>query len=707
MSKILFTLIFSLLILPSLAFAQESKTNSKTEKEVKQLNEIVITADPFNPSLIDNASPVTVVDKEQLRAHGDGTIGEALSHEVGVSSSYFGPGASRPIIRGNGGERVKILNNGISTLDVSSTSEDHQVTANPLTADRIEIHRGPETLLFGSQAIAGVVNVIDNKIPESGVGRELTGDIQFRTSTADNESTTALAIEGQKNDYNWHLDAYSLDTEDIDIPGNAESDRLLELEGEEADPDANGTLENSFSRSSGLSFGNSFVKDWGFIGFGVTTTRSSYGVPGHGHEEEGEEEEGHEEEEEEEEEGPVTIGLEQVRVDIRGRVDNPFDNIKSLKFNLAGSNYDHTENEGAEIGTRFSNDAFEGRVELAHDEINNSLGSWNGTFGTQVEFANFAAIGEEAFIPQNDRSAFALFAFEENKINDKLRVQLGSRVEHVLLDPNDIASDSFTPFGFSAGLVLDPNGHSDYKVGLTASYTQRAPSAAELYADGPHVARSIFEVGDPDLDTENVFGLDFTLKKNTGLFTGTLNLFLQNYNDFINLSPNGTEEDGLPAFDYNQVNARLYGVELDYAIHLHELFGMLSNELDFYGQFDMVRGENRTFDDDLPRITPVRTKVGLRYSWRDRFLARVEAQFVAAQNRVAEFELPTDSYTLLNVFLEQKLPSIEAFENDVDLSLFVRGTNLTDDEARVHTSFIKDIAPLRGANFQFGVQASF
>ena len=283
----------------------------------------------------------------------------------------------------------------------------------------------------------------------------------------------------------------------------------------------------------------------------------------------------------------------------------------------------------------------------------------------------------------------------------------------MLVDPTSDASDSFTPFGFSLGGVYDPNGRSDYKVGLTASYTQRAPAAAELFADGPHVARQIFEVGNSNLDTENAFGLDFTLKKNTGLFTGTLNLFLQNYFDFINLSPTGEFEDGLGVFEYNPVNARLYGVELDYAFHLHQIFDMYANDLDLYGQFDLVRGEDRSSDltDNLPRITPVRTKVGLRYSWREKFLASIEAQFVASQNRVAEFELPTDSYTLLNFFAEQKLPKFRAFESfaetDMDLSLFLRATNLTNEEARISTSFLKDTVPLRGINFQFGVRASF
>ena len=239
-----------------------------------------------------------------------------------------------------------------------------------------------------------------------------------------------------------------------------------------------------------------------------------------------------------------------------------------------------------------------------------------------------------------------------------MRFQFGSRVEHVTIDPTSSANEDFTPFGFSAGLVYDPTGESDYNMGLTTTYTQRAPSASELFADGVHVARNIFERGDSSLDTEDVFGLDFTFKKNTGLITGAFNLFLQNYNDFINLSATPEEVEGFTVFDYNQVRARIYGLELDYAIHLHELIGTYANDIDFYGQFDMVRAENRSIDDDLPRITPVRTKVGLRYSWREKFLARLEAQFVSAQNKVTEFELPTDSYALLNFYVQQELPSL-------------------------------------------------
>jgi len=683
------------LVEPALAHDEESQHG---------VPNIVITADPLAPSLLEYGQPVTVIEKDELVTKTETTIGETLQYEPGVSSSYFGPGSSRPVIRGKAGDRIRVLKNGTGTLDISNTSEDHQVGLNPLSADRIEILRGPETLLYGSSAIGGVVNVIDNSIPEQSIEKPYQGSVDFRTGTADDELTGATSIEGGIGRFNYHIDGFYQDTNDIDIPGNAESDKLLaeeEAAGEEheEDEESNGKLPNSFTRSRGFNAGGSYTSGEAFLGAAVSGYRSRYGVPGHVEgEEESQEEEARDEGEEEEEN--VSIDLEQWRVELRGGIDNVSDFARKLRFNAAYVNYDHVENEGAEAGTRFENDAFEIRTELNHG----NLGPLEGVVGLQFEYSEFSAVGEEAFVVPTDRFSPAVFFFEEMPLADDLMLQFGGRYEHVAYDANTFSSDNFNPFSVSGGVSWDPTGDDDYTVGLQLAYAQRAPSAIELYSDGAHLARQIFEQGNPNLDEEASFGADLTFKKNYGLVTGELNLFVQHYpDDYINLAGTGEEEDGFPVFAYEGVEALFWGFETESTLHIHNFFDPTPHTVELTGQFDFVRARNLDDSEDLPRIPPFRTLVELEYSYQRMYSASIEGVFVAAQTDTAGFELPTSAYQLLNATVEAKLPKWQ----DRELTLYVRGTNLTDEEARIHSSFLKDLAPLRGASVLFGIRAVF
>jgi len=718
------TILLSLVLFPGWAIAQEDPHQNPAE--------LTITADPFNHNLLQHSSPASIIGKKDLQLRGETTLGETIGLEPGVRSTYFGPGASRPVIRGNAADRVRVLKNGVGTLDVSNTSEDHAVTTNPLTAETVEILRGPETLLFGSSAIGGVVNVTDNSIPEQPIGKALSGAVDLKAGTAADELSGAIKLEGQAGGFNWHLDYFHQDTEDVDIPGFAESARLRALEaaehgeeeegeehGEEEEgeehgeeEEVQGTLPSSSTRSQGFSAGGSWVWEKGFVGVAVSGTDSIYGVPGHGHEEEGEEhdeeeegeehdeeEEGEEHGEEEEEEG-VLIDLEQIRVDVRGAVYEVGDAIESLKFRLGLSAYEHNEIEDGGIGTVFDNEAFEGRFELVHKPIH----GFRGVFGLQTQFSDFSAIGEEAFLPEVTTFSPAVFLFEEADLNEKLKIQLGGRYEFVDYDVADGNPDEiFHPFSLSAGLVWDLDGTSKYTAGFSVAYTQRAPSPTELYANGTHVARNIFEVGDEALDLERSKGIDLTFKKNTGLVTGGVNVFVQDYDDYINLDRTGEEEDGLEVFNYASVPALFWGFETEATLHIHQLMDLWANDLDLGAQVDFVRASSDADDEDLPRIPPLRTVVHLEHRYRDLLESRVEGVFVAEQNRVSGSELETDSHQLLNASVQYNVLNTE----DYTLGLYVRGSNLTDEEARVHSSFLKDLAPLPGRNFTFGIRGTF
>ncbi len=682
--------------------SQKKITKSPREKEIEHLSTITITADPRNKSLLEHTQPVSILTKEDLILRSDISLGETLATEAGVSSSYFGPGSSRPVIRGFAGERVRVLRNGVGSLDVSNTSEDHQISINPLSIESAEILRGPETLLYGSSAIGGVVNVTDNSIPSKEIGTPLRGEFDLRTQTVNNEASGALKLEGQAGKFNWHLSGISQDTKDVDIPGYQESSRLRAQETElgHEHEQARDTLADSATRTLSGTIGGSYIWDKGYFGAAFTAYDSKYGVPVHGHDHHEDHHHGHDHHEHGEE-GGIYIELQQYRLDTRGEVRDVSDFVEKIKFSAAVSTYEHKEFEEGIAATKFTNDSFEGRVELFHSPI----ASLSGIIGTQVEYSDFTSSGLEAFVPNAERFAPGLFLFEELPlIEDHLSAQFGGRIEYLHLSPDiGYRERSFTPLSLSTGLSWDITGKSDYIAGISIAYAERAPSITELYADGIHVARSISEIGDPSLSNENSYGIDLTLRKNHGILTGGIALFAQEYGNYINLSPTEQQFSGLQEFSYEETRARFFGFEAETTLHLHEALGWYANHLDLTAQLDYVRARDTRNSIDLPRITPLRSVVRARYGWKELFRLGIEGVFVAAQRDIAERELPTDAYQLLNATFDIKIPWLK----QKNLTFYARAQNLTNAEARIHSSFIKDMVPLPGRSFITGIRGVF
>ena len=678
-----------------LALAQEEKA-----EQANELPTIRVSANPLSPSLLEYGKPISVLDKEDLESNLESTLGEALRLEPGVRSSFFGQGASRPVIRGFGGDRVKVLKNGVSTGDVSDLSEDHVVVADPLQAQQIEILRGPETLLYGSGAIGGAVNVIDDSIPETSLGKPIEGEIlgQYGDS-ADNERTIAGRIRGEYENFNLHVSGFYRQTEDFEIPGFAESDQLREIEAQEQggqeddEEESQGLAENTDTETWGATVGGSYVWDKGFIGVSVSGFESDYGVPGHLEVEE----EGAEEEEEGEE--AVRIEAEQLRVDLRGRIDDVSEYIESVKFKLGLTDYEHDEIEGGGIASTFERENVDLRLDLLHS----SVAGLKGAVGFQFFYDDFSAVGEEAFLTPTKTISPALFFFEEAEITDSLKLRFGGRVEAVSHDPNSLETQNFVPFSVSAGPIWDIKGDGRYNLGLTFAYTERAPNAVELFADGAHLARQIFEVGNEDLDKEASFGVDLVLSKSSGVLTGAFTPFYQNFTNYINLGSTREVGEGLPIFNYEDIDAYFWGFEFEAALNLNELVDLGAHTASIEHQLDFVRARNEDAGDDLPRIPPLRNIVRANYAYKDLFSAAVEGVFVEDQDDIAENEIPTDSYALLNAEANLKL----SFLNREDLKFFVKATNLTDNEARVHSSFLKDQVPLRGRAFTAGIRGRF
>ena len=646
--------------------------------------QIVVSAGPESRSAADVYQPVDVIGEEELALRSQPTLGETLSSQPGVSSTYFGPASSRPVIRGLGGDRIRILEEGIGTGDASNVSPDHAVTFDPMSAERIEIVRGPATLLYGSNAVGGLVNIIDNRIPDHVPTSPIGGAITAMLGTAAEEKNAGVSLQGGTGTFAWNVNLGRRDTDDVEIPGPAEHAH----DGEDnEDEDFNGLLENSALRNESGSVGISWIGERAMLGVSYSGFDSLYGIPGHGHEHG----EGEEDEEEAGEEF-VRVDMEQRRVDLRGEIRNERGPFSSLRLRIGRTDYEHRELEGDEIGTFFTNEATEGRLEGAHRD----LGPFRGSIGVQFMSRDFSAMGEEAFVPPSKTEGRAFFLFEELG-SGALTYQLGARYEAQKVEAlaNDLPSRSFAGVSGSAGIVWKASDR--YSVALSAARAVRAPTAEELYANGPHIATRSFEIGNPDFDEETSLGIDLSLRKLEGRMRGEVNVFSQRFSDFIFERPTGEVREELPVFQFAQSDARFSGAEAHADI---ELFHAEPHHVDLELSADYVRG---TIEGGgaLPRISPFRAGIGLHYRG-ERLWSLVEIREVFDQDRVADFEEQTDGYTFLNAAIGYRF-----FLGMTVHELTLRGTNLTDQLARSHTSPLKELAPLPGRDISLAYKVLF
>jgi iron complex outermembrane receptor protein len=672
-----------------------------------QGDEIVITA-PYLREL-DLLAGKSVMTGEQLQREMKAQIGDTLVKLPGVSATGFTPGASRPVLRGFQGERVRVLTDGIGSIDVSNTSADHAVTIDPLTAERVEVLRGPAVLLFGSQASGGVVNVIDHRIPRSLPEGGYHIDVQGGYGTAANDRSLGAAADFALGDSGLvvHVDGSYRKTGDLRTGGyilspelRAEQFEIAEEElaeghveeAEEALALANdrGKIPNSAVEQKSGGIGLAYVGDKLTIGASVSRFESDYGVPsrpgaGHGH---GEEEEG---EEEGHGEVPVTIGLEQTRYDFRGeyRFDSGF--LDNISLRVGAAEYEHTEFEGDEVGTVFKSDGVEGRFELTQ----RARGGWRGASGVQYFHRDFKAIGEEAFVPPNSSSQLGLFTVQEYEFGP-LGVEGGARFEHSEQrdKENDIKRE-FDAVSLAVGGYYEPQERM--KFGLNLSRTERAPATEELFSFGPHIATQSFEIGDPSLRKEKSIGAEayFRVEKPNWSFSATA--FSTWFDDFIYQDATGEEEDELPVFQYFQRDARFTGFELEASALLFDANGF---RFVVDGVADYVRAKLKG-GDNVPRIPPFRLLGGIE-AQSDKLDGRLEVEWTADQNRNAAFETETDGFTLVNASLAWR-PWGKARETTVLLS----ANNIFDVEARRHASFTKDFVPLAGRDIRVAARFAF
>jgi len=676
-------------------------------------DEIIVTGSPLTRSVDEAITGVSVLSGDELSDRLASTIGETLKTEPGVSSTFFGAGASRPIIRGQGGDRVRVLTNGIGSIDASSASPDHAVAAEPAQAERIEVLRGASLLRYGSSGSGGVVNVIDGRVP-SEKPDGIDGAVRIGASSVDQGREGAGSLDFGAGNFVFHIDGTFKEADDYRIPGFAESATLRALEEEEEHHDEDedeeehghegeeeeeifGRLENSSTKSTSLTGGVSYVGERGFIGFAVHKFDSDYGIPGghgHGHEEEHhdeeEEDEDHDEEEHgEEEEESVSIGLDQTRIDVNGAVE--FDGfIERLQFFGGYADYEHIEFEGDEVGTVFANEGYEARIEAIQTERN----GWKAAHGLQIRQRDFSAIGEEAFVPPTRTDQIGIYTFHEKEIGD-FHLEGALRYENTKQE-NAVTQDDRKFDLFSASFGGDLHITDAVRIGGTVFRTERAPTTEELFSNGPHLATSQFELGDATLDKEVATGVEAAIRHRADGHFATLNLFYTDYSNYIYARETDEEEDELPVFAFTGEDAKFYGFEVQGGMDIGQIgsFGIKADGLAEY-----VRA--KTDSGNLPRIPPLSVLTGLEAE-SDRFKFRAELDYAAKQNKLATNELATDDYALVNLFANWKAP-MDA--QDVTLSLSVH--NVLDSEARQHTSFLKDLVPLPGRNVRFSIRSAF
>ncbi|MDP9193036.1 MAG: TonB-dependent receptor [Acidobacteriota bacterium] len=621
--------------------------------------EIVVSASPDPRAASEVAQPVDVVSGEELQMRRQPTLGETLAAQPGVTSTGFAPGASRPVIRGFGGDRIRVLEDGVGVGDASNVSQDHNVSIDPANAESIEIVRGPATLLYGSNAVGGIVNVIDDRVPMSLVGKAISGTVDLRGSSVSEERNASVSLEGGTSIFAWHGSFNDRQTGDFDTPI--------------------GELFNSDIESRSGSVGASLVGTRGFIGLSYNGYDTDYGVS---------------------EAGPgvepdeiVRIDMRQRRVDLKSEWSFESGPFSRLRLRAGRSDYSHFEVVHGEPEVEFLNDATEARFEASHRD----LGPFHGAVGVQYANRDFRTAGEEFLLPPTVTKNVAFFAFEEAG-RGVWRVQLGGRYESqdVEVDSDDVSDRSFDGLSGSVAAVWVPN--EDYTASLALSHSSRLPVAEELYFDGPHEATSQFQVGDPDLTIEKGNGLDLSLRKRTGRVTGELSLFAQRFDGYIFQNPTGETEDELPVFQFAQVDANFSGAEVHADIALYHTD---PNHLSLELSGDYVRADLADELGPVPAIPPYRYGAGLRFQG-EKLMLLGEVRHTNRQNRIAAFETATPGHTMFNAAIGYRL-----FFGDSVHDLMLRGNNLTDELAYNHLNPLKSVVPLPGRDFSLSYRVAF
>jgi iron complex outermembrane receptor protein len=635
------------------------------------VDEVVVTGMPFGVTQRATTIATDVVSQEALATAPAASLGDLLSGRPGLRSTEFSPGANRPVIRGLSGPRVQVLANGIGQIDASSVSPDHAVASDPAEASRIEVIRGPATLVYGGSAIGGVVNVIDDRIPTELPDGGYDGVVSTQASSVDAGRSAFGHLTVGQGHFAINLDAIRRTSDDYEIPSPSLSQIKAEADGVARDD--NSKQPNSYTDLKAWGGGASLIGERGFLGASYKETDSEYGTVA---------------------EEDVFIKLNQKREDVRGEYrfeDGPFATIRGAYGHAA---YTHTEFEGPQQpGTVFNSDGQEGRLDL----IMRKRGDWSSSYGVQGLKRDFQAIGDEAFVPSTVIEEAGLYTVQRYDTGN-LGLEGGLRFDRRTLRAVPLGQSVEVERQFdnvSGSIALFGRPAPGLFAGLSLSRTQRAPSEVELFADGPHIATAAYERGGIALDNEISTTLEATLHYDRGRFSGEIHAYKATYDGFIDEVQTGEVIDDLPVFQFVQSGADFHGFEAEAS---YDVWESGDRKVSLEGSADYVKAT--TDHGPAARIPPFSLTGRAAYASK-RFDISAELRHVGKQDQLAIYELPTDSYTLLNVSA-----AVRPFA-DRGVTLFAEGRNLTDQEAREHASFLKDIAPMPGRNIRVGVAYRF
>lgn len=658
---------------------------------------VTVSASGLQLGANDMTTPTTVLEGDALVRRREATLGETLNGEPGITSSHFGAGASRPIIRGMDGPRVKILSDGAELHDASTISPDHAVVSEPLLATQIEVLRGPSALVYGGGAVGGVVNVLDGKVPTAIPQKGLEGSAELRAGSGAREGAGAFALTGGTGNLAVHVEGAARDAGDYRVG------KGWALDGEPAR-----RVPGSFNRTDTGSVGLSWVGERGYLGAAYTRQAARYGLPGHSHAYEGchthgshlhcgghghshddhGDDQGHDHHDHDHDHHEVpVVDLRSERFDVRGELRNPFAGFSALRLRAGTTEYVHDEVEEGTVATTFRNRAYDTRVELQHEP----LAGFKGVIGMQTSQRKFSADGEEAYVQPTITRRTGLFILEEYRWNDwRFEAALRHDRQTAKAETSGIERSHH---GTSASLGAVWRFAPGYQMGASLTRASRAPSAEELYARGLHVATSTYERGDTNLRSETSQNFDISLKKTSGDTTFGVSVFRNRIDNYI-YGRTLDELDGLQLLQYSQADATFTGIEGQVRQCITRNFGISA-----FG--DMVRarldGGGR-----LPRVPAARAGVRFDAHWAawDGYVEWVQ---VARQGRVAAFESATPGYEMLNLGVSYN----GHLSSGAPWQVYLRANNLTDRLAYAHTSFIKKAAPLMGRNIAVGVKVAF
>ncbi len=666
------------------------------------LPSVTVTGNPLGAT--DLIAPADSYTGAALLFRSRSTLGETLDGTPGVSSSYFGPNASRPIIRGLDGDRVHILQNSGSSVDASGLSNDHAVPSDPISMERVEVLRGPGALMYGGSAVGGVVNVIDNRIPQERVfdaGGGISGKFNLEAASGNGERAAAALLETGTDRMALHVDAFNRRSDDVSVPIRLEC-------GKPGSPAAAKAICNSSAQNQGAAVGGTLFFDHARLGASFSSFRSDYGTVA---------------------EDAVTIGMQSNRAALEWDIDQLPGWFHSVKLRASQTHYQHTELEDGEPGTVFKNTGHDIRLVAHHAK----LGPWEGVLGLQSEEVRFSADGTEAFAPYSHSTQTALFAFEELPLAWG-RISLGARMEAVQVTSSgnpQVArfvpdSRSFNPHSVALGVLW--NARADWQLTTNLAYTERAPKDYELFANGPHLATNAYEVGNRQFGVEQSTNLDLGLKWKQGANSFQLSAFANQFSNYVSqratgvlrdTDGNGSDgvgvtDDGnglsvesgggasvLPEYVYTQIGARFTGLEGSGKLRLLDA----RQTLDLEVRGDWVRAVETASGAPLPRIAPVRLGASLVWT-QGAWGARLDTNHVAASSDGPVGQLPSAAYTLVNASLNyrQQMGATSAL-------WFARLDNVGDVLAYSATSILTQTAPgkapLPGRSLKLGVQVAF